>query len=211
MESTLRQGGTDPALRLIETMLWDGTRVPRLDLHMARLAQGAASLGWELPPITLPQPHNPARLRLTLARDGHIAIESAPLPPAKPVWTLTLATTPLRATDPWLTLKSTNRTAYDTTRATLPAHIDEAIFQNEYGEVCDGTITTLFFDAGHGLCTPPLHCGLLPGVLRAHMLVQGQCHEDVLLMHDIAHANLWVGNALRGLMPAVWAGFPPVM
>ena len=45
------------------------------------------------------------------------------------------------------------------------------------GEVCDGTITTVFFDRGKGLRTPPLTCGLLPGVLRADLAVP----EEVLL------------------------------
>jgi 4-amino-4-deoxychorismate lyase len=192
-------------------MLWDGTRVPRLHLHMARLGHGAAVLGWDVPPITLPQPLHPARLRLTLDRDARIDIETSPLPPTKPLWHLALAPTPLRCNDPWLTLKSSNRSAYDHARAALPAGIDEAIFVNERGEVCDGTITTLFFDAGHGLRTPPATCGLLPGVLRADMLAQGLCHVSVLPIQDIVRVDLWVGNALRGLMPAVWAGFPPVI
>lgn len=208
MESTLRQGGTDPGLRLIETMLWDGTHVPRLALHLARLAKGAAALGWAVPPITLPQPPNPARLRLTLSRGGQTHVAVFALPSAKPVWHLALAPAPLHSADPWLTIKSTNRTLYDATRAALPPGIDDAIFANERGEVCDGTITTLFFDAGAGLCTPPLTCGLLPGVLRADMLAHGQCRESILLAKDLPQTRLYVGNALRGLIPARWTAYP---
>jgi 4-amino-4-deoxychorismate lyase len=204
MESTLRQGGTDPNLRLIETMLWDGTSVPMFALHLARLAASAAKLGWTVPPIALPQPPTAARLRLTLARDGQIHVEVFVVPPSKPVWHLSLAPTLLHSADPWLTIKSTNRTVYDATRAALPPGIDEAVFANERGEVCDGTITTVFFDAGSGLCTPPLACGLLPGVLRAHMLAQGQCRESTLLAKDLPQTRLWAGNALRGLIPAKW-------
>ena len=207
MESTLRQGGTDPDLRLIETMLWDGTAIPRLHLHMARLARGAQALGWDKPAVTHALqnlPTNPARLRLTHARNGQTHVETSPLPAAKPLWHLMLAPIPMQSTDPWLTLKSTHRTTYDTTRATLPAHIDEAIFANEKGEVCDGTITTLFFDAGAGLCTPPLSCGLLPGVLRADMLSRGHCVEATLMAADLPDVRLWVGNALRGLTPATF-------
>ena len=76
------------------------------------------------------------------------------------------------------------------------------IFCNEAGEVCDGTITTLFFDRGAGLRTPPLTCGLLPGVLRAEMAPP----EEILLATDLPHVRLWVGNSLRGLMPALWQG-----
>ena len=87
-------------------------------------------------------------------------------------------------------------------RAALPAGLDEVVFLNERGEVCDGTITTVFFDRGAGMRTPPLACGLLPGVLRAELAVP----EEVLLAGDLPKVRLWVGNALRGLIPAVWAG-----
>ena len=78
------------------------------------------------------------------------------------------------------------------------AGIDEVVFLNERGEVCDGSITTVFFDRGAGLRTPPLACGLLPGVLRAEM----GCAEEVLMGTDLGRVRLWVGNALRGLIRA---------
>jgi 4-amino-4-deoxychorismate lyase len=97
-------------------------------------------------------------------------------------------------------VKSTNRAAYDRQRAALPEGTEELIFQNERGEVCDGTITTLFFDRGQGLRTPPLRSGLLPGVLRAEL----GCPEEVLLTKELSQVRLWVGNSLRGLIPAIW-------
>jgi 4-amino-4-deoxychorismate lyase len=113
-----------------------------------------------------------------------------------------LAAQPLSSSDPWLGIKSTRRTAYDRARAALPPGLDEVVFANERAEVCDGSITTLFFDRGAGMRTPPLASGLLPGVLRAELA----CPEDVLLVRDLPHVRLWLGNALRGLAPAVWHG-----
>jgi 4-amino-4-deoxychorismate lyase len=49
--------------------------------------------------------------------------------------------------------------------------------------------------------TPPLSCGLLPGVLRAELA----CAEEILRAEDLPQVRLWVGNALRGLIPAVFA------
>jgi 4-amino-4-deoxychorismate lyase len=48
--------------------------------------------------------------------------------------------------------------------------------------------------------TPPLTCGLLPGVLRAELGLP----EEVLMAADLPHVRRWVGNSLRGLIPAVW-------
>jgi 4-amino-4-deoxychorismate lyase len=115
---------------------------------------------------------------------------------------LALAGARLRSDDPWLAVKSTNRVVYDTARAALPEGVEEVVFLNERGEVCDGSITTVFFDRGQGMRTPPLSSGLLPGVLRAEL----GCPEEVLLAQDLPHVRLWVGNALRGLIGAVWVG-----
>lgn len=206
MESPLREGGRQPGLRLIETMLWDGRAIPRLALHQARLAEGAAALGWPAPPrlveAVAEAPAGPARLRVTLDRAGQLRCEAGPLPPAKPLWLLGPAAERLVSGDPWLGIKSTHRPAYDRARASLPPGIDEVIFLNERDEACDGSITTLFFDRGAGLRTPPLSAGLLPGVLRREMAVR----EETLPARDLPHVRLWVGNALRGLIPARWAG-----
>lgn len=211
MENPLCAGADDAGLRLIETVLWDGAACPRLRLHLARLQAGAAALGWPCDAgaaadaLAAP-PGTPARLRLTLDRAGAIEVTRAPLPPSPAEWRLGLAGARLRSSDPWLRLKSTRRGAYDAARASMPAGLDELLFLNERGEVCDGTITTLFFDRGAGLCTPPLSCGLLPGVLRAELLESGACRKEILPSDDLPTVRLWVGNALRGMMPAVWRG-----
>lgn len=202
MESALREGGGEPGLRLIETLLWDGAGAPRWPLHLARLRRSAGLLGWLCPEVTPSGPDHPARLRLTLDREGTVEWTVAPLPPAKPEWRVGLAAQRLRSDDPWLSVKSTRREAYDQARAALPMGLDEVIFLNERGEVCDGSITTVFFDRGQGMRTPPLSSGLLPGVLRAEL----GCPEELLPADDLPGVRLWVGNALRGLMPAVWAG-----
>ena len=202
MESALREGGREPGLRLIETVLWDGAKAPRWPLHEARLRRSARLLEWACPDVAPAGPDHPARLRLTLDLAGQVEWTIAALPPAKAIWRVGLATERLRSDDPWLRVKSTRRAAYDRARATLPQGLDEVILLNERGEVCDGSITTVFFDRGQGMRTPPLSCGLLPGVLRAELA----CSEEVLLAKDLPLVRLWVGNALRGLIPAVWVG-----
>lgn len=211
MESALCPGSDDPGLRLIETALWDGASCPRLEGHLARLVRSAARLGWpcdaQAARRALAGPAGQAaRLRLTLDRDGGIEVTQAALPTARPEWRLALATARLDADDPWLGVKSTRRAIYDDARAALPEGIEELLFLNQRGEVCDGTITSVFFDRGQGMRTPPLSSGLLPGVLRAQLIAEGGCHEELLLASDLPRVRLWVGNALRGLIPAVWRG-----
>lgn len=200
LESALREGGSEPGLKLIETVLWDGRTAPRWPLHLARLQRSAGLLGWDCPDVVLAGPDHPARLRLTLDREGAVEWTVAALPSAKPEWHIGLAAEQLRSDDPWLRVKSTKRAAYDRARAALPEGLDEVIFLNESGEVCDGSITNVFFDRGEGMRTPPLSSGLLPGVLRQDL----GCPEEVLRGEDLPDVRLWVGNALRGLIPAVF-------
>ncbi|MFN4129818.1 MAG: aminotransferase class IV [Paracoccaceae bacterium] len=133
---------------------------------------------------------------------GGVAVEGSAMPPARGVWRVGLAAERLCSADPWLRIKSTRRGVYDRARAGLAAGLDEVVFLNERDEVCDGTITTLFFDRGAGLRTPPLASGLLPGVLRSEV----GCVEEVLRGEDLPRVRLWVGNALRGMAEAVWVG-----
>ncbi len=200
MEGALRECGGEPGLRLIETVLWDGAGAPRWALHRERLRRSAGMLGWSCPEVAPAGPDHPARLRLTLDREGGVEWTVAALPAAKAEWRVGLAAERLRSDDPWLRVKSTRREVYDRARAALSPDLDEVLFLNERGEVCDGSITSVFFDRGQGLRTPPLSCGLLPGVLRAEL----GCPEQVLRAEDLPKVRLWVGNALRGLIPAVF-------
>lgn len=214
--------------RVIETFGWDGRRFPRLKLHLARLGRTCAVLGigWEPMEVlvrldALPDA-GPLRVRVTVDRAGRVAVtHGAVLPVAQP-WRVGVADQRLASGDPWLRVKTSERGLYDAARAELvaglsaglaaglaagpSAGLDEVIFANERGEICEGAITTVFFDAGAGLCTPPLTCGLLPGVLREEMLAAGQCREAVLRLADLAGVTLLLGNSLRGLVPATLTG-----
>ena len=197
-----------PGFAVIETFGWDGARFPRIWAHMDRLGRTCAGFGISLDPgdvlvrlDALPLA-GPARIRVTVARDGAVAVSHAPLGPADAVWRVAVAHERLASGNPWLRVKTTERGLYDRARAALPEGVAEMIFLNERGEVCEGAITTVFFDAGAGLCTPPLLCGVLPGILRAEQVAAG-CREQVLRGDALGDVRLWVGNSLRGMIPAL--------
>lgn len=196
----------DPAFHLFETLLWDGQKPLRADRHLARMARGAKALGWAFDAdeaeALLQRGAAPERLRLALYRD-RMELTSGPVPAPMAQFNVALSEVRLSSTDPWLVHKTSRRALYDAARGAMPQGADEALLCNERGEVCEGTITTLFFDRGDGLRTPPLSCGLLAGVLRDEMLDTGKAREEVLLPADLPHVRLWCGNALRGLVPAV--------
>ena len=204
----LTRSGAEPGLRLIETLEWDGERPLREERHLARMARSAAVLGWRFDggaaQAALRKGRGgAARLRLTMGADGSFDVTEGPLPVPVALWRVRVHPERLSSADPWLRHKTTNRALYDEARAALPKGLDEWLFLNERGEVCEGTITTLFFDRGEGLRTPPLACGCLPGILREEMLEAGVAREEVLRAEDLGRVRRWVGNALRGMVRAV--------
>lgn len=195
-------------LRLIETLGWDGGRPLREERHLARMGRSAAALGWGFDAGAAARAlregrGGPARLRLTLDARGRIEVSEGPLPAPATLWRVAVHPERLDSGDPWLRVKSTERALYDAARAGLPAGLDEWVFLNERGEACEGTITNLFFDRGEGWRTPPLSSGCLPGILREEMLERGLAREEVLELRDLGRIRLAMGNALRGLVPAV--------
>lgn len=200
----------DPGFRLIETCRWTPEGGVHLrNRHLERLDASAARLG--IVPRGVTQAldavtgQGPQRLRLTVNVRGRVEVAVQPFAPLPPgtVWRLALAGERVRADDPWRQVKTTERAIYDRARAEMPEGIDEIVFVNERGELCEGTITNIFVDMGAGLLTPPLSCGVLPGVLRAQMLARGLAREALLTLADLRTARaIHVGNALRGLIPA---------
>jgi 4-amino-4-deoxychorismate lyase len=127
MEGALREGGREPGLKLIETMLWDGVRFPRIMRHDDRLQKSRAMLGWTRPGVgpywkcDLPLPKGvPTRVRLTVDALGKDEWQMSALPETRPEWRVGLASARLQSDDPWLRVKSTRRGAYDQARASLP-------------------------------------------------------------------------------------------
>lgn len=160
---------------------------------------------------------SPMRVRLTLAKSGRMEFEASPCPaPAAITWPMPQAPRSelpsvvfsSQATDPnapWLFHKTTLRRLYDTERQrALDAGFYEVLFANTRGEVTEGSITSIFILHQGVILTPPMECGLLPGIFRRYMLNHASLpvREAILTRRDIEEAKaLYVGNSVRGLIP----------
>ena len=200
---------------LIETMRFDPMEgVLELERHLARMKASAATLGFafdrhgarnELQAATF-HLRQPARLRLLLSPGGAVAIEMRrlPLEETAPVG-VAIVPLPVAPHDFRLRHKTSDRAFYD--RARHAAGTFEVLFADPAGFLTEGSFTSLFVENGGILDTPPLARGLLPGVLRDRLLEEGRARETNVTPADAVAAGtegrLFVGNAVRGLIPAI--------
>lgn len=198
---------------LIETMRWQpDAGFLRLDQHLRRLSRSADALGFRQPQDAKGRLEKEVsgsvalRVRLVMTYRGKMEVTATPFEPVpeEKIWRLKVAKTRLQSEDSLFRHKTTRREPYEAARAEFSKdEADEVILLNERGEVCEGTITNIFAEAADGmLLTPPLTSGLLPGVLRAELIRERKARGEVLKLDDLHHRKLFVGNSLRGLIPA---------
>ena len=198
---------------LIETMRAEAGEAIRLAAHMARMRASALALGLEFPAREVEaqlrdrarQAASVSRLRVELAPDGHFEVTIADLPalPGGGLPRVILASERLESRNPLLLHKTNRRAVYERGRSRLngvPGAID-AIFCNERGEVCEGGISNVFVEIEGELVTPPVACGLLPGIMRAEIIRARNACETVVFPADLAAAQaLYITNSVRGIL-----------
>jgi len=204
-----------------------------LDLHLERLAESAGYFfyHYDLDKI-MAELHELAenfknagslesqRVRLTLSRTGeveitHSELSGSSLPLTDPIVAfgqedtrdlpkVVFSDKKSDSTSPYLFHKTTLRKLYDDecNRAVAKGYY-EVLFINEKGEVTEGSYTNIFLQKDGKLITPPVLSGLLPGILRKHLLQKYPefVEEASFTREDIEQADaVFVGNSVRGLV-----------
>jgi len=109
--------------------------------------------------------------------------------------------------------KTTSRLAYHLAREEArAAGVDEAILVSGAGEVLEGAVSNLFAVIDGAVLTPPLACGILPGLTRAFVL--GACgelglsaREERLDRERLATADeVFLTNSVQQVVPLVSFG-----
>ena len=194
-------------LELIETLKWDGDFI-RLESHLVRMGNSARVFGLDFDPTAakaaLEQAvagrAGPLRVRLTLNEVGEHKASAYELPPNPVHWTYAVSPERTDSSDVLLRHKTSWRDLYEDEIKRLGT--DEVVFCNQRGELTEGARSNIFIKRDGVLLTPPLDAGALDGRLRAELIAQGQAREAVLTPDDLA-GEVWFGNSLRGLIPAL--------
>jgi branched-chain amino acid aminotransferase len=244
-----------------ETMRAARGVVLHLDAHLARLADALDRLAIPWPPHLDATVSNAARslrikgadavVRLTVTRG--IGSGFAPVAGAEPTSVLViqplppvpseLATRGLsavivsgRRSDDGATVGLKTLSYTDHVMALLEARrrgADDAIVLDTHGHVAEGSASNLFIVLRGAIRTPPLSCGVLPGITRAHVMAiaagwgagwgaggggggGGPVQEGVVVPSDLGVVEeVFLTSSLRGIAPvamidgvAVGAGVP---
>ncbi len=200
---------------LIETMLWQNGNVVFSDEHVRRLRVSAEYFGFQpcekvkeqLSGFLETLPKNPQRIRMRLASDGSLRFEHISVEVPDPSKDVAIRVSAVRL-DPqniFLRHKTTYRPWYQPTMEKISrGEVFDEIFFNADGFLCEGAISNVFVEIKGTLYTPPLSCGLLPGILRQNLLQERRCVERKITVEDFLSAEgVYVGNSVRGLLTAV--------
>jgi para-aminobenzoate synthetase/4-amino-4-deoxychorismate lyase len=179
--------------QLFESILVEDGTYFLLAEHLQRLKDSAGYFGFtfsgtrinaDLERIAIENPRGSLKVRLTLWKDGRVETQVTELSDIKDV---ELATEPVDSSDRFLFHKTTRRPGRD-----------GLVFWNERGEVTESSIANIVVPIDGELFTPPIECGLLPGVFRNHLLAEGKIKERVITIEEFQDApEFFLINSVR--------------
>jgi para-aminobenzoate synthetase / 4-amino-4-deoxychorismate lyase len=157
------------------------------------------------------------RVRVLLDKDGTPALSSVPCDepvhyrlPEKPPLKIAempeiiFSETRTDARSSWFYHKTTRRDLYDREfSAAGKKGLFDVCFLNADGEVTEGCITNIIVSLDGFYYTPPVGCGLLPGVMRGLLLQDRErsLMERVLTIDDVRNADaVFLCNSVRGVV-----------
>lgn len=219
--------GFQSGLGLFETLALRKGRTLDLDLHLDRLAAGAARIGVEMPRARLGEDARNAAasgpacgwLKIVLTGGGRSFVFFGTMDPAEEGRAATAALLPWHRSrrDPLAGLKTLSYAGnvlglgYAQDRGA-----DEGLWLNDRGHLAEGCTSNLFVARGRRLFTPGAGEGILPGIVRGRVIEflrkEGLVlHEGRLRTRQLQRATeAFLTSSLRGVRALVEVGGRPV-
>lgn len=199
---------------ILETILWDRDYY-LLDRHIQRMAKSAEYFGYHCDRSHIYDvlahrngdliPGCIYKVRLKLASNGQLECEAIQIQVEAFSTTLNLIALSSVRTNSCNQMcyhKTTERALYDwASRFAQENGYADIIFLNEREEITEGATSNIFVEQAGHLFTSPVHCGLLNGIYRQHLLEKNpEIQEKVLYLNNLVEAEkIYICNAVRGL------------
>ena len=203
---------TRQALHLVETLRFEpAVGLRRLPRHMARLRSAAELMGFRfsnhrignLLQIAIGRLDDVYRVRVLLARDGSASVSVDALPLLSLPVPCRLAPYPSEdtLTDNWM-----NWAGGPMLTGVLDTPVRETLWVDSDGHLRHGTCTSLFLKVGERYLTPRSGLEAPWTILQDELVESGVAETADLTVDDLSAGELYLGNSLHGLMPAVLVG-----
>ena len=205
-----------PEFELLESLLWaPESGCPHLERHLARLQESASYFGRELnineirarlESLGRHLGNKAHKIRLLIDAKGNVRVDPELLGNLPDPYRVCMARNPINSSNIFLFHKTNHREVYDLARQVYPEH-DDVLLWNEKGEMTESTIANLVVELDGKLLTPPIECGLLPGVWRARMLQENAIITRIIHREDLSRCTrLFLMNAVRGMWEVKFSG-----
>lgn len=194
---------------VFETILAKDGRIVSWPRHLKRLRNSADLLGVDVPEETMmveairmlldenDLAQGKARIRITLG-DNQL-VTAVPLPERGETARITLVDLCRNERSPLCHAKTCSYAENMLSLAKAKeAGADEAILSNTKGELCEGSMSNVFFVKDGKICTPALECGCLPGTVREAFLEIGEVQEGRWPIDVLNEAEeIWLTSSTR--------------
>lgn len=207
----------DNIFSLIETILWEKGKYFLLDFHMERLKNSALEFHFVFNKRNIINILKNAaikfkrdkkyKVKILMDNTGHVTAGVSAIDDIHQC-KVKIAISDYRTdkANHFLTHKTTKRHIYDSEhqKYSKKGYFD-CIFFNGDNELTEGAITNIVIAKDGRLFTPPVRCGILPGVYRRYII---QTHkpaikEKVLFMYDLLKADhIYLINSVRKMVEA---------
>jgi para-aminobenzoate synthetase/4-amino-4-deoxychorismate lyase len=194
---------------LLETMRAENGTIFLLDRHLNRLENSARRFGFKCDREAIKSALNEKiydqdlqRMRLILNRSGQFEIEIYLLARSPEILLFAIENeNRIDKHDIRVYHKLSDRSFYQSiyNRHFARDSADwDVLMLNSDNEITEFTKGNIVLDLNGELITPPVACGLLPGVFRAELLEEGRIIERVISFDDLLKADrVWFINSLR--------------
>jgi para-aminobenzoate synthetase/4-amino-4-deoxychorismate lyase len=196
-----------PDFDLLETLRLEDGQFCLTDRHLDRLERSAGYFDIPFSTSTARNalvrlsdqyPVGLHRARLLLNQAGVARVECFPFAPASGLQQAAIARSGVDSADPFLFHKTTHRDVYERHRSEMGSRFDVLLW-NEREEATEFATGNLVVEVAGQRYTPPVECGLLPGVFREELLATGAVQERAVKLADVRAAErVWHINSLRG-------------
>jgi para-aminobenzoate synthetase/4-amino-4-deoxychorismate lyase len=202
---------------LIECFLYEvGVGFRYLDDHLARLQKSAQIFNFTFSKKAIVKKlieientmDTACKVKIVLQKNGHFNISSTQFDAQSVKRKIKICSEKIKTENNILLRHKTTaqsvRGFYDASfaRENTDTELFDIVFVNEQGFITEGSKSNVFISKQGNILTPPLACGILPGIMRKkYMTEYPQTKEAYITKEDLIAADtIWMTNSVVGII-----------